>query len=130
MNEYVKIKKSSTHSQGLFALKNFEKGEKIYSFKKGKIINADKIKDLTKKEKEYLDKIGDNKYEIIESPGCYINHSCVPNVFEKKRVGYALKDIKKDEELVIDYDNIAHLEKPFKCRCANKNCRKLILGVG
>jgi len=128
MNQFVEIKKSEKHGDGLFALKDFKKGESLYSLKKGKIVNYDEIQSLSEQEKRHLDQIGENEYEIIESPGCYINHSCEPNVEEKERVGYALKDIKKGEEITIDYDKIAYLEKPFECHCGSKNRRGFVRG--
>lgn len=124
----TEIKKSAIEGMAVFAARNFEKGEVVYSFKKGKIINAIDVQDMLKDEKRYLDKIGDNEFEIIEPPGRYVNHSCEPNVVEKKRVAYALRDIKKGEEITIDYDQIAYLETPFKCNCSSKNCRGLICG--
>lgn len=123
-----KIKKSDINSQGLFALKNFKKGENVYSYKKGKIVNRSEIKSLSKIEKQHLDKIEKDKFEIIELPSCFVNHSCNPNVYEKKRIGYALRNIKKGEELTIDYNKIAYIEKPFFCKCGSKNCRKIIKG--
>lgn len=128
MNQLIEIRKSEKHGKGLFALKDFRKGERVYSFKKGRIVTYDEIKNLSERDKIHLDKIGANEYEIIESPGCYINHSCEPNVEEKNRIGYALKNIKKGEEIIIDYDKIAYLEKPFKCHCGSKNCRGFVRG--
>jgi len=128
MNQFVEIKRSEKHGDGLFALKDFKKDESLYSLKKGKIVNHDEIQNLSEREKIHLDQIGENEYEIIESPGCYINHSCEPNVEEKDRIGYALRDIKKGEEITIDYDKIAHLEKQFECRCGSKNCREFVRG--
>lgn len=128
MNQFVEIKKSKKHGNGLFALRNFRKGESVYLLEKGRIVNYDEIQNLSEQEKIHLDKIGENEYEIMEPPGCYINHSCEPNVEEKDRTGYALKNINKGEEITIDYDKIAYFEKSFKCRCGSKNCRGLIRG--
>jgi len=131
MNNFVEIRKSEKHGKGLFALKDFKKGEEIYISRKGKIIGFDEIENLSEIEKIHLDRIGENKYEIIEPPGCYINHSCEPNVEEKDRVGYtgyALRDVKEGEEITVDYDKIAYLEKPFECHCGSKNCRGLVRG--
>ena len=128
MNQFVEIRKSEKHGKGLFALKYFMRGEEVYILKKGKIVSQDEIKNLSEFEKIHLDKIGENEYEVIESPGCYINHSCEPNVEEKDRTGYALRDIKKGEEITIDYDKIAYLEKPFECHCGSKNCRGFVRG--
>lgn len=123
-----KIKKSDISGQGLFALKNFKKGERVYSYKKGKIVNKSGIKGLLKIEKQHLNKIGKDKFEIIEPPRCFVNHSCNPNIYEKKRIGYALRNIKKGEELTTNYDKIAYIKKPFFCKCSSKNCRKIVKG--
>lgn len=128
MNQFVEIRKSEKHENGLFALKDFKKGESLYSLKKGRIVNYDEIQKLSERQKIHLDQIGENEYEIIEPPGCYINHSCEPNVEEKDRIGYALRDIKKGEEITIDYDKITHLEEPFECHCGSKNCRGFVRG--
>lgn len=127
-NQFVKIRKSKKNENGLFALRDFKKGESLYLLKKGRIVNYNEIQNLSKQEKMHLDQVGENKYEIIEPPGCYINHSCEPNTEERNRTGYAVRDIKKDEEIMIDYDKIAYLEKPFKCHCGFKNCRGFVRG--
>lgn len=128
INQFVEIKENKNHERGTFTLKNFQKGKKVYSYKKGRIATQDEIKNLSEQEKTHLDKIRKNEYEIIEPPGCYINHSCEPNIEEKDRTGYALKNIKKGEEITIDYDKIAYLEKPLECRCGSKNYRGFIQG--
>lgn len=128
MDQFAGIKKSGKHGRGLFALKDFKPGERAYVFKKGKIVGRDEIKNLPEVEKMHLDKIGENEYEVIKSPGCYVNHSCEPNVKEKNRTGYALRDIKQGEEITIDYDKIAYLEKPFKCRYGSKTCHGFARG--
>ncbi len=128
INKFVEIKESEKRGNGLFVLRDFKKGEILYSLKKGKIINHDEIQNLSKQEKIHLDQVGENEYEIIESPGCYVNHSCEPNIEEKDRVGYALRDIKKGEEITLDYDKVAYLEEPFACHCGSKKCRGFVLG--
>jgi SET domain-containing protein len=130
INKDLVQRKSEISGKGLFALRDFSKGEKIYSYKKGRIVKVEDIEKLTKEESEHLDKIGGGQYEIILPPACYINHSCEPNVMEEGRTGYAIRDIKNGEELTVDYDKIAHLDYPITCRCHSKNCRKVIRGAG
>ena len=79
-------------------------------------------------DRRYLDKISDDQVEISQPPARYVNHSFNPNIAEKERIAYALRDIKKGEEITIDYDNIAYFEKPFKCHCSSKNCRRFARG--
>lgn len=128
INQFVEIKKSDKHGNGLFALKDFKKGDVLYVLKKGKVVDFDDIQNLSERDKMHLDQIGEDEYEIIEPPGSYINHSCEPNVEERERIGYALQDITKGEEITIDYDKIAHLEEPFECCCDSKGCRGFIRG--
>ncbi len=83
---------------------------------------------MTEQEKMHCDQIGENEFEIIEPPGCFLNHSCRPNVAERNRIGYAIRNIAKGEEITIDYDAIAHLEKQFACRCGANDCRGFVRG--
>jgi SET domain-containing protein len=129
INKFLTQKKSEISGKGLFVTEDFAKGEKIYSYKKGRIVKTEDIPNLTKEESENLDKIGKDEYEIVSAPGCYINHSCDPNVTEKDRTGYASRDIKKGEELTVDYDKMGPLSYPITCRCHSKNCRKTIRGT-
>lgn len=59
----------------------------------------------------------------------FINHSCDPNTFMRvmrNRVEfYALKRIKKGEELSCDYGETHH-EGTLPCKCGAKNCRGFI----
>lgn len=59
----------------------------------------------------------------------FINHSCDPNTFMrvmKDRVEfYALKNIRKGEELSCDYGETHH-EGTLPCKCGTKNCRGFI----
>jgi len=59
----------------------------------------------------------------------FINHSCAPNTFMwvlKNRVEfYALRRIRKGEELSCDYGETHH-EGTLPCRCGAANCRGFI----
>jgi hypothetical protein len=37
MNQFVEIRKSEKHGKGLFAIKDFKKGESLYLLKRGRI---------------------------------------------------------------------------------------------
>ena len=125
----IEIKRSRIEGQGVFALRSFKKGDKVYSFPRGKIIGIKEAGELPKTEKRYLDKIAKDKFEIIEPPGRYVNHSCSPNVYEKKRAAYALKSIKKGEEITFDYDKSEYLERQFWCHCGLQYCRGVVKGL-
>lgn len=117
----VRVGKSSA-GLGLFATRDFKKGERIIEYV-GRVISKDE--EYTSRSK-YLFEV--NKRKTIDGQARsnlarYINHSCKPNCepeIEKGRVFIdALKRITKGEEFVYDYgeeyfnDHI----KPKGCRC-------------
>ena len=132
MKKLYKIKKSKIDNRGLYAAKNIKKDTKIIEYK-GKIITVketetnpkfdnDKAIYLFNLNKKY-DLDGDFKYNTAR----LINHSCDPNC-EVDGVGlklwiYAVKDIKKNEELTYDYGFSFDKDyKDFPCRCGAKKC--------
>src|SRR3989338_5957015 len=119
-DNFIEINKSGIEGIGIFASRNFKKGEIVYSFPAGKVVSSADIPSIPEHEKRYLDKIGNDRFEIVEPQARYVNHSCDPNVMEKERTAYALRDIKKGEEITIDYDKIAYIEKRFECHCGSE----------
>ena len=132
MKKLYKIKKSKIDNRGLYAATNIKKNTKIIEYK-GKIITVketetnpkfdnDKAIYLFNLNKKY-DLDGDFKYNTAR----LINHSCDPNC-EVDGVGlklwiYAIKDIKKNEELTYDYGFSFDKDyKDFPCKCGAKKC--------
>ena len=122
----VCIKKSKIHGKGVFANKNFKKGQVVIKYN---------LKPLTKKEFESLPEsekhftsFEDGKYWLFLPPERYVNHSCEPNTNPnlKEKSDFAIKNIKKGEEIVTDYrkDDVPGLD--MKCNCGSKNCQKRI----
>jgi len=132
MKKLYKIKKSKIDNRGLYAATNIKKDTKIIEYK-GKIITVKETETNPKFDNEkaiYLfnlnkkyDLDGDFKYNTAR----LINHSCDPNC-EVDGVGlklwiYAIKDIKKNEELTYDYGFSFDKDyKDFPCRCGAKKC--------
>lgn len=131
MSKGIEIRESKIQGKGLFANKDFKRGDIIFIFR-GKIIDDWKVTD--EESSLYGPNwvgIGKNKWMDVIAPGVYINHSCEPNCGIKGKVSVtALKNIKKGDEITIDYsiteiDNFWYME----CNCRNKNCRKLIKSI-
>jgi len=122
------VRPSSRHGTGLFVLRAFRRGEAIYTVAKGRVVRRAEIASLTPLERNHLDRIGEDAFEVIEPPGCNINHSCAPNIEERNRTGIALRDLAAGEEVTLDYDRIAILEEPFPCRCGSPGCRGIVRG--
>ena len=59
----------------------------------------------------------------------YNNHSCDPNCGMRGEITFvALRNIKVDEELTIDYAFIDNEDYSFVCHCGSSNCRKKVTG--
>ena len=127
-----KIKKSNINNKGLYASQNIKDGTKIIEYK-GKILTKKQVEENPKFDNEkaiYLFNInkkydldGDFKYNTAR----LINHSCNPNC-EVLGTGlkvwvYAMKDIKKGDELSYDYGFSFNEDfKNYPCKCRAKNC--------
>ena len=135
-----KIKKSNIDKRGLYASKDIKDGTKIIEYK-GKIVTKKEVEENSKFDNDkaiYLfnlntryDLDGDFKYNTAR----LINHSCNPNC-EVAGVGlkvwvYAIRNIKKGEELSYDYGfGYDEFYKDFPCRCGSKNCVGYIVREG
>ena len=135
-----RIKKSGIDNKGLYASHNIKVDTKILEYK-GKILTKKQVEDNPKFDNDkaiYLfnlnkkyDLDGDFKYNVAR----YINHSCDPNC-EVAGSGlkvwvYAIKDIKKGEELTYDYGFSFDKDyKNFPCKCNSNNCVGYIVREG
>ena len=135
-----KIKKSNIDNRGVYAAQNIKAG-KIIIYYKGKIITKKETEKNPKYDNDkaiYLfnlnsryDLDGDFEYNDAR----LINHTCNPNC-EVAGKGlklwiFALRDIKKGEELSYDYGfGFDEDFKQFPCRCRAKNCCGYIVREG
>lgn len=126
----IYIGKSKIHGKGIFASKDIKKGE-IIALIKGRVVNF-----LVKNKKDAQhgpDWVGicHNTWIDPAEPFCYLNHSCNPNAGIKGKVEtVALKNIKKDEEITIDYSITEEtVNWKMKCGCGSKGCRKIIQSI-
>jgi len=135
-----KIKKSNIDNKGLYATKNIRVGKIIINYK-GKIITKKETERNLKYDNDkaiYLFDLN-NRYDLDGdfdyNTARLINHSCNPNC----EVGgkglklwiFALRDIKKGEELSYDYGFGYDKDyKQFACKCGAKNCAGYIVREG
>lgn len=122
MKDNVVIKKSEINGKGLFAGRDFKKGEIILRWNP-KLILKDEIEKLTKKERNYVYFSG-SRYYLMQSPERFVNYSCNPNTFVKDFCDVAVRDIAKGEEITTAHEE--NFENSFECTCGSEKCRKLL----
>ncbi len=128
----VKVFKSNIFSCAPFAVKNIKRGELI-RVTGGIVIPKREVKKYHKEVGCELEIQVDDNFFLAPSnkserkdTGLF-NHSCNPNVgfLDSIRI-IAIRNIKKGEELTLDYAMFGGASKLFKCACGAKNCRKTI----
>ena len=135
-----KIKKSKIDKNGLYANCNIKRGTKIIEYK-GKLVtvkSSEKDPKFDNSKAIYL--FGINKKYDLDGNFSFntarlINHSCEPNceVFGEglKIWIFAMKNIKKGEELSYDYGfSFDQDYKNYPCNCGSKNCAGYIIREG
>lgn len=128
----VKVAKSKIAGKGAYALQRIPARKKIGDLG-GVIITKQEAMSLIRDMKviNMVELDDDLALNASANPNDmrFINHSCDPNTFMrvmKDRVEfYALKNIKKGQELSCDYGETHH-EGTLPCKCGAKNCRGFI----
>ena len=125
------IVKNTENGLGVFANKDFKKGEKIIDFR-GNFYTGEELPTPYDEFEDHYLQIGDNLYmgpsgDIDD----FFNHSCDPNsglkINSKKVFLIAIKDIKKGDEITWDYSTtIDEDDWEMDCNCGSKNCRRRI----
>ncbi len=126
-------KKKVPHGFGIFAKEKINKGEKVIIFG-GYVMDEKQFESLSEKLKSYPFQIDDKIYfglsnlkEVEDAD--YLNHSCDPNCgFGGEISLIAMRDIKKGEEITIDYAMCISSPKveDMPCQCGAKSCRGII----
>jgi len=99
----VIVKDAPNKGRGVFALRNFTKGEFIFRRRHGKVVAKRDIARLSAEDQRHLCELDWETSALLLSPGCYLNHACDPNAMRKGVNVYAWKDIRQGEEITIDY---------------------------
>lgn len=128
----VKVAQSKIAGKGAYALQRIPARKKIGDLG-GVIITMKEAMKLIKNLKviNLVELDNDLALNASANPNDmrFINHSCGPNTYlrvMKDRVEfYALRDIKKGEELSCDYGETHH-EGKLPCKCGARNCRGFI----
>jgi SET domain-containing protein len=116
----TKLDKSSIAGIGLFADQDILKGEVVWKMNSLSVlkITPNEYHNLSRTEKDFIqekdyfwtDEHGNYMIPIDDSR--FINHSCNPNIIDlDDNTCVASKDIKREEELTIDYKTLVPKEQ-------------------
>jgi hypothetical protein len=125
------IKKSKLSGKGVFANREFKKGETVLYFE-GKIFRRSELPIPYDSVDDRYMQVGPDTY--LGPSGKYddfVNHSCNPNCGIMNENGkwklVAIKRIKRGEEITFDYSTTMDEDEwEMDCNCQAKNCRKRI----
>jgi uncharacterized protein len=128
----IQAKPSKIQGTGAFALEAIPARKKIGNMG-GEIISKREVRKRIEKVKEIamVEFHNGKALDASVNPNDlrYINHSCSPNTFLRRNYPYiefyALRPIKKGEELTADYGETHHDGK-LPCRCGAPNCRSFL----
>lgn len=139
-----KVRNSKIHGRGVFATRKIEpetclieyEGERISAKKADKRAGADPDNPFH----TFFFSLENGKVidgGVDGSDARWINHGCDPNCEAREEKGrvhiYALREIKRGEELSYDYRlqlderHTPKLKKAYECRCGASNCRHTML---
>lgn len=128
----VERRQGALNNIGYFAKDNIKKGEVIFIrgghlLKKDELFSSSVINSYFPINDDYF--LAAKTKEEEENVKLYINHSCNPNVGLHGEITFvAMRDIKKDEELTVDYAFIDNEDYSFNCTCGSDNCRGIVTG--
>lgn len=132
LSDKVEVRSKSLNGKGIFAKEDISKGEIVF-IKGGHILTRNEIfstgviNSYFPISDEYF--LGATNKEEEDGIKLYQNHSCNPNVGINGEITFvAIRNIKKDEELTVDYAFIDNEDYSFECTCGADNCRGTISG--
>lgn len=124
--------------RGLFAARDIKKGEIVFIAKGKRFKDTITNIDESINHRHSMGITADYWLDPYQSnPLRWINHSCNPNLGIRGSVQFiALRKIRKDEHLTIDY-SITECDTLYNfriqaggfCKCGEKNCRKIIRSI-
>ncbi|MFC2135656.1 SET domain-containing protein [Bacteroidota bacterium] len=125
MNDIV-IKKSKINGLGVFANRDFNKGEIVLKWDTSHILTKEQVAELSENEKKYTLTYEKGKFLLLHPPERFVNHSCDANTAVENYCDAAIKKIKKGEEITSDYTKYDEFSFNIICNCGSKNCRGIV----
>ena len=79
----VVVKDTGNKGKGVFALRDFARGDILFRRRYSRIVSNAELAQLSEEEQRHKDELDWETSVIMLPPGCYVNHSCDPNAIIK-----------------------------------------------
>jgi hypothetical protein len=131
----IELRKSNLHGKGLFAKSFIPRGTVLWAYDRESEIAyyQNQFDEFSKKYQKYLIKYAywwKGKICLCTDVSKFWNHSCDPNTApvpsNSNKWDFAIRDIKKDEEITYDYGLIMD-HTSIQCYCSSSKCRETIV---
>lgn len=116
------IKKSKIDGLGVFAARDFKKGEIVIKYNLPEVLTKEEVDKLPKRDQKYVQHVGEGKFILHQPPARFVNHSCDANTYSDHLSDRAKREIKKGEEITANYLDEKVPEMKLRCKCASKSC--------
>ena len=117
----VAVKASPIHGRGVFAARDFRKGETVVPWHPRELTRPE-YEALPRAERVYVEFEGE-KILFLQEPERYVNHCCDPNTEVRNRADVAARAIASGEEITSDYAKTDTPALDFICSCGSPRCR-------
>lgn len=121
------VKEAGAKGQGVFALRDFARGEFIFRRRHGQVVDNDDIGLLSEDDQRHLCELDWQRSAVLLPPGCYLNHACDPNAMRSGTHVFAWRNIRQSEEITIDYRLNAFTDERWKCICGSASCQGFVI---
>jgi hypothetical protein len=124
----VEVREAGTKGRGVFARRDFARGEFIFRRRHGRVVDAAGIATLSAEDQMHMCELGWDRFAVLLPPGCYLNHSCDPNAMRSGVKVFAWRRIAAGEEITIDYRLNAFDGSSWPCDCGSDACSGTVVG--
>lgn len=124
----IEVRAAGTKGKGVFALRDFAKGEFIFRRRHGRVVNNQDIPTLSAEDQMHISELDWDWCAVLLPPGCYLNHACDPNAMRSGVKVFAWRDMSAGEEIVIDYRLNATGGDRWECECGTASCLGYVHG--
>jgi uncharacterized protein len=121
MNDDIEIRQSNISGRGIFARRQFRKGETVLRWDISQKIGRDNVDSLSSEQHQFLNPFDDDSFVVLGEPERYVNHSCANNTRVEQFTDVAVRDIVPGEEITSDYRSGGAVVD-FVCCCGAPHC--------